>query len=56
VRPAEPERAARRCQFDDPVAGPSHSPSTAAGVDFEDIRCRLEVVLQDVLEGIWSHI
>jgi ABC-type histidine transport system ATPase subunit len=26
------------------------------GVDFEDIRRRLEMVLQDVPEGIWSHI
>jgi hypothetical protein len=56
VRPAELERAARRCQFDDPGAGPSHAPPAATEVDFEDIRHRLEAVLQDVLEGIWSRI
>jgi hypothetical protein len=56
VRPAEPERAVRRRQFDDPSAGPSHAPPATARVDFEDIRRRLEVVLQDVPEGIWSHI
>jgi hypothetical protein len=56
VRPAEPERAARRHRFDDPGAGPSHAPPAAAGVDFEDIRRRLEAVLQDVPEGIWSRI
>jgi hypothetical protein len=51
-RPAEPERAARRRWFDDPGAGPSHTPPAAAGVDFDDIRRRLETVLQDVLEGM----
>jgi hypothetical protein len=56
VRPAEPERAARRRRFDDPGAGPSHTPLATTGVDFEDIRCCLEAVLQDVPEGIWSHI
>jgi hypothetical protein len=56
VRPAEPERAVRRHRFDDPGAGPSHAPPAAAGVDFEDIRRRLETVLQDVPEGIWSRI
>jgi hypothetical protein len=29
VRPAEPERAARRHRFDDPGAGPSHAPPAA---------------------------
>jgi hypothetical protein len=56
VQPAEPERVVRRCRFDDPSAGPSHAPLAAAGVDFEDIRRHLEVVLRDVPEGIWSHI
>jgi hypothetical protein len=55
-RPAEPERAARRRPFDDPGAGPSHAPPAAAGVDFDDIRRRLETVLQDVPEGMWIRI
>jgi hypothetical protein len=55
-RPAEPERAARRRRFDDPGAGPSHAPPAAAGVDFDDIRRRLETVLQDVPEGMWTRI
>jgi hypothetical protein len=46
----------RRRQFDDPGAGPSHAPPTTSRVDFEDIRHRLEVVLQDVPEGMWSRI
>ena len=54
--PVEPERLARRHRFDDPGAGPSHAPPTAAGVDFDDIRRRLETVLQDVPEGMWIHI
>jgi hypothetical protein len=45
VRPAKPERAARRHWFDDPGAGPSHAPPVAAGVDFEDICHHLETVL-----------
>jgi hypothetical protein len=44
-RLVEPERAARRHRFDDPGAGPSHAPSAAARVDFDDIRCHLEMVL-----------
>jgi hypothetical protein len=56
VRPAEPERAARRCRFDDPGAGPSHAPLAVAGADYEDIRRRLETILQEVPEGIWSRI
>jgi hypothetical protein len=56
MRPAEPERAARRHRFDYPGDGPSHTPLATVGVDFEDIRCRLEAVLQDVPEGIWSRI
>jgi hypothetical protein len=44
-RPAELEKAARRCQFDDPGVEPSHAPPTDAGVDFEDICRHLEVVL-----------
>jgi hypothetical protein len=55
-QPAKPERAARRHRFDDPGAGPSHAPPVAAGVDFDDIRRRLEMVLQDVLEGMWTCI
>jgi hypothetical protein len=47
---------ARRRHFDDPGVGPSHAPPVEAGGDFEDIRCRLEAVLQGVLEGMWSHI
>jgi hypothetical protein len=35
---------ARRHHFDDPSVGPSHAPH------------RLEVVLQGVPEGMWSHI
>jgi hypothetical protein len=46
----------RRCRFDDPGAGPSHVPPAVAGVDFENIHRRLEVVLQDVIEGMWSRI
>jgi hypothetical protein len=36
--------------------GPSHAPPAAAGVDFDDIRHRLEMVLQDVPEGMWLCI
>jgi hypothetical protein len=56
VRPAEPERATRRCWFDDPGVGPSPAPPVTAGVDFEDIRRHLEAVLQDVPEDMWSRI
>jgi hypothetical protein len=56
VRPADPERAARRRRFDDPSVGPSHAPPTDAEVDFDDIRRRLEAVLQGVPEGMWSRI
>jgi hypothetical protein len=45
VRRAELERAARRRQFDDPGAGPSHAPPTASGAYFEDIHLCLETVL-----------
>jgi hypothetical protein len=55
-RPTDPEREARRRRFDDPGAGPSHAPPTVAGVDFDDIRRRLETMLQDVLEGMWIRI
>jgi hypothetical protein len=55
-QPAELERAARRCRFDDHGAGPSHAPLVAAGVDFDDVRRHLETVLQDVPEGMWSRI
>jgi hypothetical protein len=55
-RSAEPKRAARRRRFDDPGAGPSHAPPAVTKVDFDDIRRHLETVLQDVLEGIWTHI
>jgi hypothetical protein len=56
VRPNSEERAARRRRFDDPSAQPSHAPPAKAMRDFEDIRCRLEVVLQGVPEGMWSCI
>jgi hypothetical protein len=46
----------RRRQFDDPGARPSHAPPAAVRADFEDISCRLEIVLQDVPKGIWSLI
>jgi hypothetical protein len=46
----------RRRRFDDPGAGPSHAPPAAAVVDFDDIRRRLETVLQDVPEGMWMRI
>ena len=36
--------------------GPSHGPPTATGGDFDDIRHRLETVLQDVPEGMWIRI
>jgi hypothetical protein len=55
-RPPEPERLARRCRFDDPGVGPSHTPLAAAEVDFDDIHRRLEMVLQDVPEGMWIRI
>jgi hypothetical protein len=55
-RPAELEREARRRRFDDPSAGPSHAPPAAVGVDFDDIRRHLEMVLQDVPEGMWMRI
>jgi hypothetical protein len=55
-RPVEPERVARRRRFDDPSAGPSHAPLATARVDFDDIRHRLETVLQDVPEGMWICI
>jgi hypothetical protein len=56
VRPTGDERVARRCRFDEPGVGPSHSPLAKAGGEFEDILYHLEVVLQGVLEGMWSHI
>jgi hypothetical protein len=56
VRPAELERAVRRHQFDDPGAGPSHAPPVVAGANFENISRHLEMVLQEVPEGIWSRI
>jgi hypothetical protein len=54
--PAAPERAVRRHRFNDPGAGPSHTPPVMAGIDVDDIRRRLETVLQDVPEGMWIHI
>jgi hypothetical protein len=56
VRPTDDKRVARRCHFYDPGAGPSYAPSTEAGGEFKDIHCLLEVVLQGVPEGMWSHI
>jgi hypothetical protein len=55
-RPAEPERVVRRRRFDDLGARPSHAPPAVAGFDFDDIRHRPEMVLQDVPEGMWIHI
>ena len=43
VRPAGDERAARRHNFYDPSAGPSHAPPTAAGAE-EDLVRRFETV------------
>ena len=56
MRPVDDERVARRCHFDDPGAGPSHAPLAKARGDFEDIRRRLEAVLQGVSDGMWSWI
>ena len=56
VRPANPERVARRCRLDNPSVGPSHAPLVAVGVYFEDIHYRMEEMLQDVPEGMWSCI
>jgi hypothetical protein len=56
VRPADEARADRRCIFDDPGAGPSHAPQVEVDRDLEDFRRQLEVVLQGVPEGMWSHI
>jgi hypothetical protein len=56
ARPADDERAVRRPHFDDTGVGPSHAPPTDARVDFEDIRCCLEAVLQGMLEGMWLCI
>jgi hypothetical protein len=55
-QPTELERVARRRRFNDPDAGPSHAPSAVAGVDLDDIRRRLETVLQNVPEGMWMCI
>jgi hypothetical protein len=56
VRLVEHERVARRRRFDDPGVGPSHDPLADTRGDFEDIRRRLEVVLQGVPKGMWSCI
>jgi hypothetical protein len=56
ARPNDQERAARRRRFDDLGVGPSHAPLADVGVDFEDIRCHLEAMLQSVPEGMWSRI
>jgi hypothetical protein len=55
-RPAEPEREARRHRFNDPSAGPSHTPLATVKVYFDDIGRRLETALQDVPEGMWTCI
>jgi hypothetical protein len=56
TRPTDEERVARRHCFYDLGAGPSHAPPTEPRGDFEDIRRRLEVVLQGVPKGMWSCI
>jgi hypothetical protein len=56
ARLAENERATRRHRFDDPGDRPSHAPPADAEGDFEDICCRLEVVLQGVPKGMWLRI
>jgi hypothetical protein len=50
------DRAAWRCRYDDPRVGPSHAPSAEVGGEFDDFRCRLEVVLQGVPERMWVRI
>jgi hypothetical protein len=52
ARLAGKERVARRCRFNDPSVGPSHAPPAEARKYFEDIRRRLEAVLQGVPEGM----
>ena len=42
--------------MDDLGEEPSHAPLVDARAYFEDIRCRLEAVLQGVPEGMWSRI
>jgi hypothetical protein len=42
--------------FDDPGGGPSHTPQVEADGGLDDFQRRLEVVLQGVPEGMWSHI
>ena len=56
ARPAEEERVVRRHRFDDPGVGPLHAPLAEVGGDIEDIRHRLEEVLQGMPEGMWSFI
>ena len=54
--PVGPERPTQRHHFDDPGAGPSHAPPTAAGVDDDDIRRRFEMMFRDMPEGMWIRI
>jgi hypothetical protein len=56
ARPVDEARADRRQRFDDPGAGPSHSPQGEADGGIEDFQQRLKVVLQGMSEGMWSHI
>jgi hypothetical protein len=56
VRLADSEREERRRRFDDLGAGPSHAPLASVGVDFENICCHLEAVLQYVPDGMWYCI
>jgi hypothetical protein len=55
-RPAGAERPAQRHHFDDPVAGPSHAPPTAAGGELEDLHHCFEAMLRDVPKGMWTCI
>jgi hypothetical protein len=56
MRPIDEVRASQRHKFDDPGAGPSHAPQGEAGGDLQHFHCWLEVVLQGIPEGMWSHI
>jgi hypothetical protein len=56
ARLVEPKRVARRHWFDDPGVMPSHAPPVDSRAYFEDIRHRLEAMLQGVPNGMWSCI
>jgi hypothetical protein len=52
VRPMDDVRDERRHIFDDPGAGPSHAPLVEVGKVLEDFLHWLEVVLQELIEGM----